>query len=146
MTRLKKLQVIVLVLLFLIFHSAFVPKTNFELIEEANEQQKIFKDKLDKLIKDRKIEVGTGKLKGGGERPLYKFTGDDAGELKLRDVFSMLQNWPQIIKESKKQKLAFIEVPIAGENFKFRITESPFTKGQIYIQNEAGKKGIKYTD
>ena len=145
MTRFKKVLVIVLALLFLSFPSASATKTNFELIEEANKQQKIFEEKWNKLIEDGTIEVGTGKLKGGGERPLYKFTGDDAGELKLQDVFSMLQNWPQI-QESKKQKLAFIEVPVAGENVKFRITESPFTKGQIYIQNEAGKKGIKYTD
>ena len=143
MIKLKQLLVIFVGLILLILQCDSAPGDNFKLIEEANKKQKEYKKQWDKLIKDGKIVVGTEKLGSGEERTSYKFTIEKAGDLKLRDVFGMLQNWPIIATDGKA---TFIELPIAGETFKFRISKGLYTPDQIYIKNYEGNNGIAYNE
>ena len=142
MAKFKQFMVTSLGLVMLIFQCASATENNFDLIEKAHKKQIEAKKEWDRLIEDGTIQVGKEKLSSKGTRPIYKFS---AGKMNVKDVFRMLQNWP-IISAEEKINLAFIEIPIAGDKYTFRISQDLFKNGQIYITPKKGGKGISYKD
>ena len=131
--------------IFFIAAFAAKPTTNFELIKEANERQKEFETQWNDLLNENEIVKATEKI-GKTDRPLFQMTGDKVKEMKVQDVFGMLQNWPLIdpLVDGKSKPQSQVELKIGGKDFKFRISTAPFGEKQTLIKNSEKNFGLDY--
>ena len=118
---------------------------NFPLIDKAVQRQIVLEKEWFDSITKKEITVESRTIKGEKYRQVFKLSGKGIGRKPMKDVFVMLQNWPQIAKNAQQ---SFIELnKFGGHSFTFRIQKAPcYGTGQIYITNENGSYGIKYDD
>ena len=107
---------------------------------EARQQQ--YLTKWNNLIRDREITKGEVEI-GKSTLDIYKFEGENAKKMKVKEIFHMLQNWMYLQNDAKHR---VIEMNIGGESYRFRMYLDHFRKGNILIGDEHGQKTKPYTE
>lgn len=116
-------------------------QTFFELTKECIEKQKVYQTIWNRLLEDGEIRKGSAELKNGEKRTLYIFDGEKVKNMKLNEIFTMLQNYHFLNLGSLHN---FFEIPIGGENFVFRLGVA--SGEQIIVYDAGGTSKIKYKD
>ena len=121
--------------------SGSTAQTFYELTKECLEKQKVFETIWNRLLEDGEITKYTTELRAGGERALYKFTGEKVLSMSLHEIFIMLQNYRFLNFDSDH---TFFEVPIGGENFLFRLGRGRFPDLLQIAVHDADGNPVRY--
>ena len=132
-------QLFAILLLLCVVVSAQPNQPYFELVREAVKRQEVYFNLWKELA--NKAEIIETEIEYRDRKyPLFKFEGENVKQMKVKEIFLMLQNWVRIMPNDQRHR--FIEMDLGGEPFRFRFQKF---HGQILVYTE--HRGLtKYND
>ena len=130
---LKTVNLFVLILSLYQCISGQPQQPGFTSIQKAVEKQKIFLEQWNMLKMNGEVKETTHRI-NGKDFPMFKFEGENVKQMKVKEIFTMLQNWLRVIPDDRSHR--FVEMNLGGEDYRFRLHQG--RSGQILVSTEAG--------